>query len=287
VEPVKRACGYATYGMPSYAMHDYLSAYTERQSTLTQQSAHQTPTARDSDKPLVAQLSSDATSAYQLYQYMFVGKPGLGAFLKYELLTGLLGGLPGAIGYFLRSRLYPRLCQKVGLRTVFGKHVMLRCPCRISLGSHVNLDDGVVLDAKGDKSTIQIGNRILIGRNTIFSCHDASIRLGDFLSIGPGCVIASRSRIEIGSYVQIGAGTQLMAGSHTYDDPEKPSILQTRVSKGIVVEDNVWLGNACMILDGVTIGRNSIVGAGSVVSKDVPPYSMVLGNPARVIGKRE
>lgn len=254
---------------------------------MAQQSTHQPSTPRGSDEPLVAQLSSEATSAYELYQYMFVGKRGVGAFLRYELITVLLGGLPGAAGYFLRSRVYPVLCRKVGPRTIFGKHVMLRCPSRISLGSHVNVDDGVVLDAKGDKSTIEIGDRILIGRNTIFSCHDASIRLGSFLSVGPGCVISSRSRVEIGSYVQIGAGTQLMAGSHTYEDPEKPSILQARVSKGIIVEDNVWLGNASIILDGVTVGRNSIVGAGSVVSKDVPPYSMVLGNPARVIAKRE
>lgn len=78
-----------------------------------------------------------------------------------------------------------------------------------------------------------------------------------------------------------------MAGTHAFDDLETPIIQQTRISKGIVVEDNVWLGMGAKILDGVTIGRNSIVGVDSVVSRDVAPGTVVLGNPARVIQQRK
>jgi acetyltransferase-like isoleucine patch superfamily enzyme len=77
-----------------------------------------------------------------------------------------------------------------------------------------------------------------------------------------------------------------MAGSHASDDPDIPITQQERLSEGIVIKDNVWIGASATILDGVTIGSGSIVGAGSVVNKDVPADSLVLGNPARMIKNR-
>jgi acetyltransferase-like isoleucine patch superfamily enzyme len=149
------------------------------------------------------------------------------------------------------------------------------------------IDDLVVLDAKGAASRIRLGNDILVGRNTILSCNEAVIEMGDLVSIGPLCFFASKGGIRVGSGVSIGSGTHLMAGGHVSDDPELAILKQARTAAGIVVEDNVWIGSGTKVLDGVTIGRNSIVAAGSVVSKDVPEYSIVMGNPARVIEKRK
>jgi acetyltransferase-like isoleucine patch superfamily enzyme len=148
------------------------------------------------------------------------------------------------------------------------------------------IDDYVVLDAKGVTSSIELGDQILLGRHCILSCNEAMIRIGSFVSIGPFCFFASKSHITIGSNVSIGSGTHLMAAGHAYDAPDIPIIRQQRLSKGIVLEDGVWIGSGSKILDGVTIGRDSIVGAGSVVGKDVPAWSIVLGNPARVVQKR-
>ena len=67
--------------------------------------------------------------------------------------------------------------------------------------------------------------------------------------------------------------------------PNRPP--QGGVSKGITIEDAVWVGVGARILDGVTIGRNSIIGAGSVVTKDVAPFSVFLGNPGRVVQNRD
>jgi acetyltransferase-like isoleucine patch superfamily enzyme len=149
------------------------------------------------------------------------------------------------------------------------------------------IDDYSVIDAKGNSSLIQLGNRILLGRNNILSCNESRIRIGDYVSIGPFCFFASKSQIDIGSNVAIGSGTHLLAGTHDMSDPAKAVIHQARVSKGIIVEDNVWIGTGTKILDGVTIGRNSIVGAGSVVVRSIPAYSTVVGNPARVVEKRQ
>ena len=77
-----------------------------------------------------------------------------------------------------------------------------------------------------------------------------------------------------------------MAGSYASDNPDILMTEQERLSEGIVMGDNVWIGASSTILDGVTIGSGSIVGAGSVINKDVPPDSVVLGNPARVIKNR-
>lgn len=238
------------------------------------------------EQPLVAELGNREASPYRQYLRMFVGEESPMAFLQYEVLTGLFGSLPGAVGYFLRARSYRSIFERIGAGTVFGRGMVIRSPGRIALGGGVMIDDGVVLDAKGATSRIELGDRILVGRQSILSCNDAQIRIGDFVSVGPFCFFASKSRIEIGSNVSIGSGTHLMAGGHVSDDPDTPIIQQARSAEGIFIDDGAWIGTGAIILDGVTVGRNSIVGAGAVVNKDVPPQTVVLGNPARVVQKR-
>jgi len=207
--------------------------------------------------------------------------------LRYELMTGILGPMPGALGYVLRGKCYRWLLHGLGRGSVLGRGVVLRCPGQISLGVRVMIDDQVVLDAKGSASSIELGEQILVGRGSILSCNEATIRIGNFVSIGPFCFFASKSCIDIGSDVSIGSGTHLMAGGHAFDDLFTPVVKQKRLSKGIIVEDGAWIGSGTKVLDGVTIGRNSIVGAGAVVIKDVDPFSIVAGVPAKVIGGRK
>lgn len=239
------------------------------------------------DRALVEELGDNKKSLYQQYLQMFVGRESFISFFLYELLTSTLGPLPGALGYFLRGKCYRYLLQSVGRGTAIGAGVILRCPNHISIGNKVMIDNLVVLDAKGPSSQLILGNQILLGRNTILSCSNSSIKMGDFISVGPFCFFASRSHLSIGSNVAIGGGTHILAGGHEFEDPDVPVIKQERISKGITVEDNVWIGTGAKILDGVKVGQNSIIGAGSVVVKDVPPWSMVLGNPARIIQNRK
>ena len=239
------------------------------------------------EQPLVEILANGNISASHRYKLMFVGESSWGALVRYELLTGLLGPLPGALGYVLRGKCYRWLFQRMGPGSVIGRSVTLRCPGRITLGTGVMIDDYVVLDAKGVTSQVTLGDQVLVGRNSILSCNEASIQIGDFVSIGPFCHFAAKGRLAIGSNVSIGSGAQLLAGSHESSDPNTPVIRQKRVAEGITVESDVWIGTAATILDGVTVGRGSIVGASSVVNKDVPAGAVVLGNPARVIQNRQ
>ena len=237
---------------------------------------------------LVETLSADELSPASQYKHMFVGSSSVWSLMMYELCVSWVGPIPGALGYLLRKKCFALVLGKIGKGCLFGRSVILRCPGQIQLGDRVIVDDHAVLDAKGESSKIQLGNQVLISRHSMLSCHDSRITLGDYISIGPFCAIASRSHIEIGSYVAIGSGVHIMAGSHDVDEAsDVPIILQNRISKGIVIQDNVWIGTGARILDGIQIGQNTIVGAGSVVSRDVPANSMVLGNPARVVKTRK
>jgi acetyltransferase-like isoleucine patch superfamily enzyme len=238
------------------------------------------------EQPLIAELTSDKASAYHQYLDIFVGEESALALLRYELLTGILGSMPGALGYFLRAKLYPSILGRMGRRSVVGRGVTIRSPRRISIGEGVMVDDFAVLDAKGATSTLELGNQLLVGRNTILSCNEATIRIGNFVSIGPFCFFASKSRIDVGSNVSIGSGTHLMAGGHAFDAPYTPIIKQKRLAQGITIEDGVWIGTGTRVLDGVTVGQNSIVGAGAVVTENVPAESIAVGVPARVIRHR-
>ena len=111
--------------------------------------------------------------------------------------------------------------------------------------------------------------------------------MGHMVSIGPYCVFSSKGDLVIGSDVSIGSGVHVVAGTHETTDPAVPIIQQTRVAKGIRIEDGAWVGSGARILDGVTVGSNSIVGSLAMVNKDVPPDCVVLGNPARVVQKRK
>ncbi|HKM25207.1 MAG TPA: DapH/DapD/GlmU-related protein, partial [Corynebacterium sp.] len=77
--------------------------------------------------------------------------------------------------------------------------------------------------------------------------------------------------------------TQIIAVNHVFDDPTRPFVEQGITAEGIVVEDDVWLGANVVVTDGVRIGRGAVVAAGAVVTRDVPPHTVVAGVPARVI----
>lgn len=133
------------------------------------------------------------------------------------------------------------------------------------------------------------------GKKVLFSPYDhftfKTIELGDYVAIGPGAsFIASESSITIGNKVMFGPGVTIRGGNHNtsvigkymYDVREK----RPEDDVPVVIEDDVWVGTNVTILKGVRVGRGSIIAAGAVVNKNVPPYSIVAGVPAKVIKMR-
>ena len=117
-----------------------------------------------------------------------------------------------------------------------------------------------------------------------------SIEIGDNVSIGSYCHITAINRIVIGNGVLTGRWVTITDNSHGNTDVETLDQLPVKrslKSKGpVVIEDNVWIGDKATILPGVTIGKGSVIGANAVVSKNVPPYSIAVGNPVQIINKQ-
>src|SRR5690606_13730549 len=93
--------------------------------------------------------------------------------------------------------------------------------------------------------------------------------------------------VTIGEWVGIGPDSKIWSVNHRFEDPETPLLLQGYEKQPVVIEDDVWLGANVFIAPGVTIGRGTIVAAGSVVNKNIPAFALVCGNPGRVIGWRK
>ena len=115
-----------------------------------------------------------------------------------------------------------------------------------------------------------------------------TISLGSDVSLGLGALLmAAKSHIRIGSKVMFGPSVTIVAGNHNTDVVGKAmfDVAEKRKwdDRDVIIEDDVWVGSHAIILNGVTVGRGAIVAAGAVVTRDVPPYSVVAGSPARVI----
>jgi acetyltransferase-like isoleucine patch superfamily enzyme len=222
------------------------------------------------------ELLDQKRSAASKYRDLFIGRKGLGAFLKYEWITLFTGSVPGALGLALRKIFYPRLLGSVGRGVVFGRNVTLRHPHKIHIGDNTVIDDGAVLDAKGSgRDGIRLGANVLIGRNTILTCKEGSIVVGDYGNISANCSLLSETIIELGQYCFLAGNCFLVAGgNHPITDISKPIMFQPSTAKGgIHIGDDVWLGAGVTVLDGVTIAAGSVVGAGAVITASLPEYS--------------
>ena len=142
--------------------------------------------------------------------------------------------------------------------------------------------------------TLHFGKGVHIGKYSYFLplkqfrgvSYNPSITIGDRCWIGIRNSFAAIDRIEIGKDVLFAGYVHITDHSHGYEDIDTPISQQKLISKGpVVIEDQCWLGFGCEILSGVHIGRHSVVAARAVVTKDVPPYCIVAGNPARVVKK--
>ena len=233
------------------------------------------------------QLFAPGKSSRAKYAELVVGRPGLGALLKYELIVMFGQAWPGALGLVIRKTLYPMLLGSCGRNVVFGQHVVLRHPHKIHIGSNVVIDDNILIDAKGDTNNgIRIGDGVFVGRNTILSCKNGDIELADGANIGFNCEVFSASRVTIGKNVLMAAYTYVIGGDHDFSDPSKSVLEQSRTSAGVVIGDGAWLGAGAKILDGVVIGDRAVIGAGAVVRDAVPASAIAVGIPARIVGSR-
>jgi acetyltransferase-like isoleucine patch superfamily enzyme len=158
----------------------------------------------------------------------------------------------------------------------------------VRLGSHVFIDDGVMIYQNGNGEPVVVGDRVHLHDNVCIQTGE-----GGTISIGPDTHIQRHCQIE--AYlapIHIGSGVDIAprCAFYSFDHGILPGTRissQPLQSKGaITIEDEVWLGYGVIVLSGVRIGRGAVVGAGSVVTRDVPDGAVAVGVPARIVKTR-
>lgn len=167
---------------------------------------------------------------------------------------------------FFYTGILSKSFTKFGHNSTVDRPLQLVKPECVSVGNNTHILKGARITALNNKSSIYIGSNVEIGYNCHITC------LGK-ITICDGCLMGANVLISDNSH------GQLIEEQLSFPPSKRPLY-----SKGyIIIEDNVWVGENVSILGGVTIGKGSIIGANSVVTHDVPPFSLAAGAPARVI----
>ena len=135
------------------------------------------------------------------------------------------------------------------------------------------------------------GSAISIGAHSSVAagaCVQGNVHIGENCSVQMYTILCGykEASITIGQGVRIAAHCMMVSANHRFDDPDRPIRTQGMHYGPIVIEDDVWVASRVNIMAGVTVGKGSVLAAGAVVTKDVPPYSIMAGVPAKCIGKR-
>lgn len=205
-----------------------------------------------------------------------------------RLILRLLEGLTGKIGQKARGYLYRSIFKKVGADVKIRADVEFVNPSGIILDDYVQLGRGVKITNAGDGSLTQLDPRVILDRGIDIRTHrpGSLIEIGSRTYIGPYTCL-SGNYIKIGQDCLIASHTSIYANNHNYKDPHRKIKAQGHTYLGITIEDDCWIGTGARIMDGVTIGQGSVIGAGAVVTKNIPPYSIAVGVPAQVVGRRQ
>ncbi len=194
--------------------------------------------------------------------------------------------LPFLRGLFLKLRL------KKSQGIVFlGSYSKIKFTRKLSLGKTVTIGSNVKINALSKKGVV-IGNNVSILDNTIIECTGVIRNLGEGLVVGnnvgiaQNCFIQVRGNVTIGNNVIFGPNVKVFSENHIFEDINIPIKDQGETRLDLIIEDDVWVGTNSTILGGVTIGKGSVIAANSLVNKNVEPYSVVGGVPAKLLKKR-
>lgn len=222
----------------------------------------------------------------QLRLYVRRQADGFGRYLLEQSLQFLFGWIPTLLGIGLRGLTYRLLLHMDGWAAI-EKNVRLRFANYIRLGHGAYLDEHTYLHAC--PAGIEIGAGTLVMHGAVLHVYNfrelphAGIRIGRNSLIGEYTIIRGQGGVTLGDRVYTSPHTQIIAVNHIFDNPARSFTEQGITAEGIVIEDDVWLGSGAIITDGVRIGRGAVVAAGAVVTRDVLPYTVVGGVPARIL----
>lgn len=214
-----------------------------------------------------------------------------------ETITAFFRYIPGTLGILLRNQYYKRRLKYLGKGTIIDTGVYMLNPYCISINDNTWIDKNVILIAGKPKED----ERVFIEKvNKSYTGQKGELNIGKGCHIAPNVVVQAHGGVEIGDYVGLASGSKIYSMSHhyrNYKDNDKKSIIykfspmalpkeQCLITAPVVMKNNSALGLNSIILPGVTIEENSWIGVNSSVTQDIPPDSIAMGNPAKVIKNR-
>lgn len=198
-----------------------------------------------------------------------------------DLLYSFLRWCPGALGFLLRKKLYPRLFNRCGTGVIFGRFVTISNPERISLGNGVVISHRVMLRAAEEKThgEIILGDNVFLGVGTRLDAAGGRITLEKCANIGSDCTLVGTGNVHIGTEVLVAAFCKI----GLLDASEK---IIDQKSWVIRIGSGAWLGARCRVTVPAEIGSGTIIGAHGVVVGDIEPNTIATGSPAKVMRRR-
>jgi acetyltransferase-like isoleucine patch superfamily enzyme len=176
---------------------------------------------------------------------------------------------------------------------LIGKGVTIRQASYIHVGKNFIAQDHCEINGLSQKGLV-FGDKVTIGSYAIIRPTNlyggeagVGLKVGNNSSIGPYSYIGCSGYIEIGDNVMMSPRVSIYSENHNFSETDRPMIEQGVTRSFVIIEDDCWVAANVVILAGVTVGKGSVIAAGSIVTKDVPPYSIVGGNPARIIKSRK
>jgi len=242
----------------------------------------------DESAPVSRRADAATVAAEQgrLRYYIAGQSTSLGAYLLEQLLFFGLAWMPSLVGLGLRALAYKLILNSKGLPAI-ENNVRIAQARNVTLGEDVYLDYGVYLHAC--PQGIHIGDNVFVMHHTelhVYNFRDlpqSGIWIGDNCFIGEFTIVRGQGGVHIGDSVLVAPGARILAVNHLFGDVTQPVMAQGIEARGIAIEDGAWIGGGAVVLDGVRVGQGAVVGAGAVVTREVPPFSVVVGSPARVV----
>lgn len=175
---------------------------------------------------------------------------------------------------------------------LIGKHVQITHGKHITCGKNVKFEDYAEIHGLCSEGLV-FGDYVTISRGVMIRPSSyyggdlgVGLSIGDHSSIGPYGYVGCSGKITIGKNVMFGPKCSLFAENHVFSNPVATIKSQGVAQKGITIEDDCWIGSNVIILDGVTVGRGSVIGAGTVVTKDIPAGSIVVDKREKKVRRR-
>ncbi len=221
--------------------------------------------------------------SFRAYRERVYGSKSLARFFGQGLLLTLFSSFPTVAGALLRGKIYRLVLGRLGTKCFLEKNLRFFNPGAIHIGDRIFIGEGSFIDVGRSAGPVVVGDDSHLARSVTVRTQLGKVEIGKKVNLGAGSFIYGYGDISIGDYCLIANGVEIIGGDHTVDDLSRPMRFSGRSPRPVTIGEDVWIGTRAVILGGVTVGEGAVIGAGAVVTSDLPPRAVAAGVPARVL----